>query len=518
MTDRGGLPPTSSSLALVMRGISKNFGATAALRQVDLELERGTVQALLGENGAGKSTLMKILSGAIQPDGGRMALEGAPYSPSNPLDGRRRGIAMIYQELNLAPHLSVEENLMLGRENHTWGFLRRVEMRRRVREALELVQHPEIEPEVPVGELSLAARQVVEIARALMERARILVMDEPTSSLSLEDTERLFLIIRRLAAEGVSLIYISHFLEEVQRVADSVTVLRDGQRTFSGRMDRVAVNDLIRLMVGQEVQQLFPRVDHALGDPVLVLSALKGRRMAAPVSFALRRGEILGLAGLIGAGRTETLRTLFGLDAVEAGGWTVFGRPPGRGGPARRIGQGLGFLSEDRQGEGLAVDQSLADNLTLSYFRPYHRAGILSLRRQRLAAQEWVARMNIKARSVLQPAGSLSGGNQQKIALARLLHQQADILLLDEPTRGIDVASKSQIYEWIGRLAKEGKSVIFVSSYFPELLGICDTVAIFHRGRIVDVRPAGDWDGPTLMAAAALGQVSPPGRAEERKG
>ena len=507
MTERAGSGPPPSVLPLAMRGISKNFGATEALRLVDLDVERGKVQALLGENGAGKSTLMKILSGAVRPDAGRMFLAGLPYAPANPLDGRRRGIAMIYQELNLAPHLSVEENLMLGREKQTLGFLRRAETRRRVREALELVHHPEIDPDVPVQELGIGARQVVEIARALVERARLLVMDEPTSSLSQEDTERLFQIIRRLAAEGVGLIYISHFLEEVQRVADSVTVLRDGQRIFSGRMDQVTLGDLIRLMVGQEVKQLFPKVDHVVGEPVMTLRSLKGRRMQAPVSFVLRRGEILGLAGLVGAGRTETLRTLFGLDEVEAGSWEAFGRPPGGGGPARRIKQGLGFLSEDRQGEGLALDRSVADNLTLSRFRPYSRWGILSLRRQRQAAEEWMARMNIKARSALQPLGNLSGGNQQKTALARLLHQQADIFLLDEPTRGIDVVSKSQIYEWIGRLAREGKSIVFVSSYFPELLGVCDTIAAFHRGRVTDVRPASGWDASSLMAASALGQA-----------
>jgi len=507
MTDRGGGSPPFSAPRLVMRGISKNFGATAALRRVDLEVQGGTVHALLGENGAGKSTLMKILSGALRPDGGQMFLDGVSYAPANPLDGRRRGIAMIYQELNLAPHLSVEENLMLGREKQTLGFLRRGEMRRRVGEALELVHHPEIEANVPVGELSIGARQVVEIARALMERARILVMDEPTSSLSQEDMDRLFQTIRRLAAEGVGLVYISHFLEEVQRVADSVTVLRDGQRIFFGRMEQVTLNDLIRLMVGQEVKQLFPKVDHTLGQPVLSLTSLKGRRMSRPVSFELRRGEILGLAGLVGAGRTETLRALFGLDTVQAGRWEVFGRIAGRGGPARRIRQGLGFLSEDRQVEGLAMDQSLADNLTLSHFRPYSRMGVLNLRRQRRAAEEWTVRMNIKVRSVLHPVASLSGGNQQKIALARLLHQQADILFLDEPTRGIDVVSKSQVYEWIGRLAREGKSVIFASSYFPELLGVCDTIAAFHRGRVVDVRPAADWNNADLMAAATLGQA-----------
>jgi ribose transport system ATP-binding protein len=494
--------------ALAMRGISKSFGATRALDQVDFELKTGQVHALLGENGAGKSTLMKILSGAIKPDAGSMLLEGAAYVPSGPLDGRKRGISMIYQELNLAGHLSVEENILLGREPRTLGFLDRKAMRAGVLAALELVHHPEISPRVPVKTLSVGAKQVVEIARALYDKARILVMDEPTSSLSLEDMERLFEIIHRLKDEGVSIIYISHFLEEVQRVADAVTVLRDGRRVHQGDMKGVSLDDLVRMMVGQEVKEMFPRLPHRTGDVIVAARELKGRRMTAAVSLGLRRGEILGVAGLIGSGRTETLRTLFGLDAVEGGVVEVSGVAARKATPSTRIGQGMGFLSEDRQGEGLALPLSLADNLTLSRFGPYTRHGFLRVKQQMRAAEEWIRRMNIKARHGRQPVMSLSGGNQQKVALARLLHQEAAILLLDEPTRGIDVVSKSQIYEWIGRLAQEGKAVLFVSSYFPELLGVCDRIAAFHRGQVVDVKPAGEWNEHGLMTAATMGRAA----------
>jgi ABC-type sugar transport system ATPase subunit len=502
------MPESGPPPVLRMAEISKAYGATRALDGVTFELGRGEVHALLGENGAGKSTMMKVLSGAVAPDSGRMSLDGRPYAPSGPLDGLRSGISMIYQELNLAPHLTVEENVMLGREAHAGGWLDRGGMKARVREVLDLVHHPEISPDVPVRKLSVGAKQVVEIARALLNRSRILVMDEPTSSLSQEDSLRLFEIVRRLRDQDVSVIYISHFLEEVQKVADRFTVLRDGRNAGSGAMAGTSLEDIIRLMVGQDFSELFPRVPHDKGGVVVSLKGLKGARMGSPVSLELFRGEILGLAGLVGAGRTELLRTMFGLDPVEGGALVISGidRPGAR--PWTRIGQGFGLLSEDRQGEGLALPLSLADNLTLSRFSPYRRHGLLSLGRQRKAAAEWIGRMKIKAGGPLQKVLSLSGGNQQKVALARLLHQQAEVLLLDEPTRGIDVVSKAQIYEWIGELARQGKSVLFVSSYLPELLGVCDRIAVFYRGGLVEVRGAADWDAESLMAAATVGRAA----------
>lgn len=493
---------------LRMKNISKNFGATQALDDVDFEVKRGEVHALIGENGAGKSTLVKILSGALKADKGGMFLESAPYSPSNPLDGRRRGVSMIYQELNLAPHLTVEENIMLGKELHSWGFVRKKEMKEKVKEALEFVNHPEISPDVPVGKLSIGARQVVEIARALMGRATVIIMDEPTSSLSQEDSALLFQIIGRLKKQGVSVIYISHFLEEVQEVADSFTVLRDGQKVGSGKIENVSLEELIRLMVGQRVDEMFPRVEHEVGDELLTLEKLKGTHMQDDVSLSLHRGEIAGLAGLIGAGRTELMRTIFGLDAVVEGSVKIAYLSMSPSSPSQRIHQGVGYLSEDRQGEGLAQSRSLADNLTLSYFNPYTRFGFLHLKKRRAAVHDWIRKMKIKAQDPDQAVLSLSGGNQQKVALARLLHQEADILLLDEPTRGIDVASKSQIYEWMGQLASLGKTILFVSSYFPELLGICDRIAVFHRGHLVDIRPYSQWTAQGIMAAATTGKAA----------
>ncbi|MCX6570875.1 MAG: sugar ABC transporter ATP-binding protein [Candidatus Aminicenantes bacterium] len=494
---------------LRMAGVSKSFGATRALDGVTFELGRGEVHALIGENGAGKSTMMKILSGAIPPDAGRMEIDGRPYAPAGPADGLRGGISMIYQELTLAPHLTVEENIMLGREVHAAGWLDRKAMKRRVREALELVRHPEISPDVRVRKLSVGAKQVVEIVRALLNRARIVVMDEPTSALSQEDSQRLFEIIGKLKGQDVSVIYISHFLEEAQRVADSYTVLRDGRGVGSGRMEGTLLEDLIQLMVGQKFTRFFPKVEHAVGEVILSLDGLKGARMTSPVSLTLSRGEILGIAGLIGSGRTEMLRTLFGLDEAEGGSVVVSGFEMAGAKPWASISRGLGLLSEDRQGEGLALGRSVADNMTMSDFTPYRRHGFLRPGRQRRAVVEWIGKMKIKTKGPTQKVGDLSGGNQQKVALARLLHQKAAILLLDEPTRGIDVVSKAQIYEWIGELAREGKAVMFVSSYLPELLGICDRIAVFHRGGLVESRPTPEWDAPGLMAAATVGRAHP---------
>ncbi|MBN2199940.1 MAG: sugar ABC transporter ATP-binding protein, partial [Candidatus Aminicenantes bacterium] len=373
--------------------------------------------------------------------------------------------------------------------------------------ALDLIRHPEISPEATVGRLRLGLRQIVEIARALAEKARVLIMDEPTSSLSREDTEGLFRVIGRLSAEGVSIVYISHFLEEVRRAARTLTVLRDGRVAFSGPIGGLEAEDLVRLMVGREVKEAFPRGDRIPGEVVLRVRGLQSRRMAAPVDLILRRGEILGLAGLIGAGRTETLRAVFGLDRRMRGGLETGGLVKLRGGPRMMIRRGIGCLSEDRQTEGLALNRSVTDNLTLSRLEPYVRCGILRLRARRRAAEEWAERMNIRAHSVEMPVESLSGGNQQKVALARLLHQEADILLLDEPTRGIDIVSKTQIYEWMNRLAASGKSVIFVSSSFPELIGVCDRIAVFHRGRVVEERPVSGWDEQNLTACAAVGRA-----------
>jgi ribose transport system ATP-binding protein len=492
---------------LSMVDVFKRFGSTQALRGVSLEVLPGEVHALVGENGAGKSTLMKILSGAERPDQGHMLLDGAPYHPANPQEARRRGVAMIYQELALAPHLDVESNVMLGMEERRWSFVRHRCQRPRVEAALALLHHPEIRPETIVARLGPGARQLVEVARALVGAARIIVLDEPTSSLSRQDAEHLFSVIHRLKADGVAVVYISHFLEEVQQVADRFTVLRDGRTAGIGMVAGTPAALIIEKMVGQSLEELYPRVPHDIGPPVLRVESLAGQRAPLAVDVTLHRGEILGVFGLIGAGRTEFLRVLFGLEPAVAGRVELGGHSRRQATPRQQIRAGVGLLSEDRKHEGLALSQSVGDNLTYSHLAPYARWGWLHLRRRRAAVAQWLARLQIRCQGPEQPVRELSGGNQQKVALGRLLHQGAQILLLDEPTRGVDVASKAEIYRRIGELAREGKSVILVSSYLPELLGVCDRLAVMSRGRLGAPRAVKDWSAEQVMAAATGGVV-----------
>jgi len=487
-------------------GISKSFGHNLVLDKVDFTLSPGEVHALLGENGAGKSTLIKVLSGAHKPDSGQMFVSGREYRPASPLDGRQQGMAVIYQELNLAPHLTVEENIMLGQEEANLGWVQKRRSREKIIKVLEFLHHPEISPDIPVRKLTVGARQVVEIARALMSEARILVMDEPTSSLSQEDTRRLFEIIRKLREEGVGIIYVSHFLEEVLEVADRFTVLRDGKVAGCGRVGETSVEELIQLMIGRRISELYPRMPHKAGEVFLRCEGIKSATMNQPLSIELHRGEILGIAGLVGSGRTEFLRALFGLDRLESGLAVISGEEFKPESPQTSIHRGLGLLSEDRQVEGLAVRMSLADNLTLSRLNPYVGFCFFNSKKQKAAVLEWINKINIKARSPEQKVWTLSGGNQQKVALARLLHQEAEVFLLDEPTRGIDVMSKAQIYELMGKLAAADKGVIFVSSYLPELLGVADRIAVFHRGQLVEIRPASEWTEASLMKAAITGK------------
>jgi ribose transport system ATP-binding protein len=391
---------------------------------------------------------------------------------------------------------------MLGMEQSRWGFLRRAEHRRRVQEALAVLQHPEIHPDSSVARLSPGAQQLVEIARALLVDVRLLVLDEPTSALTQEDARRLFALVRRLRQRGVTIVYISHFLEEVQEIADRFTVLRDGRSVGGGAVAEFSLDRILTLMVGRSLTEQFPRVPHALGEPVLHVKDLAGVPLPRGVSLTLHRGEILGLAGIVGAGRTELLRTIFGLDAVRRGDILVKAVRTTAANPRLRIEQGVGLLSEDRKGEGLALAQSIADNLTYSWLRPYSRFGWLSLRRRRQRVQDWLTRLGVRCTGPEQTVGELSGGNQQKIALGRLLHQEADVLLLDEPTRGVDIGSKAEIYRLIGALAAQGKAVLFVSSYLPELLGVCDHLTVMTRGRLSPVRPVSEWRPEEVMAYA----------------
>jgi ribose transport system ATP-binding protein len=494
-----------STPRLRMTGVAKAFGATRALKSVSLEVAPGEVHALIGENGAGKSTLMKILSGAFPADAGTIELDGIPFQPANPENARACGIGMIYQELTLAPHLSVEENILLGREPARWGWLSRSRGRELARAALSELHHETIPLDQLVHRCTIAEQQIVEIARSLVTEPRVLIMDEPTSSLAQVDTENLFQAITRLKNRGVSIVYISHFLEECQRVSDRYTVLRDGESVGSAEMAGESLEKIIRLMVGRDLDEIYPELPHSIGKPVLELRSMAGEKKPRAASLTLREGEILGIAGLIGAGRTEMLRACFGLDRIRGGSIAVFGRETTHAKPCDRLAQGIGLLSENRKEEGLMLNRSVADNLTFTRLDQLGRLGFISGRKQRRQTSLWMEQLSIRARDSFQPVTQLSGGNQQKVALGRLLNHQAKIFLLDEPTRGIDVGSKAQIYQLMGRLAAEGKSIIFVSSYLPELLGVCDTIAVMCRGVLSAAKPASEWTEQAIISAA-IGQ------------
>ena len=492
--------------ALKLSNIHKSFGPTIALDGVDLELREGEVHALIGENGAGKSTLMNVVAGSLQPDNGSMEINGRPYTPSNPLDARTHGIALIHQELSLCPHLTVAENVLMGIESSRLGWLDRNRLFARTNEVLQTFHHAGIRPEKRVGDLSVAARQIVEISRAIAAQARIILMDEPTSSLQREDVVHLFKLIRKLSAEGISVIYISHFLEEVRQIADRFTVLRDGRSVATGEIATTSDDELIAKMVGRAQESLFPVRTRPSGAPETILEV---RDLASPpllknASFDLRRGEILGIAGLMGSGRTPLLRTIFGLNRHENGSILINNKtlPSGRSTPAMRLIEGFGYLSEDRKGDGLTLNQSIADNVTVTRFDSCSRWGWLDLGAQRRQAEKLVNALKIRTRGVQQEVGALSGGNQQKVVVGRLLHQDADVLLLDEPTRGIDIGSKAQVYETIAECAANNKAVLMVSSYLPELFGMCDRLAVMSRGRLSEVRPIDQWTPETVLQAA----------------
>jgi ribose transport system ATP-binding protein len=450
--------------------IRKSFGATVALDGVDFAVAAGEVHALIGENGAGKSTLMKILAGAHRADAGAITIDGRPFAPRNPIEARAAGVAMIYQELTLASHLTVEQNVVLGHEPRALGWVRRRAMREAALASLAELGRSDLAPGRRVGELSPGDQQIVEIARALGLGARILVLDEPTSSLTRRDVTNLFAVIRKLAKGGVGVVYISHFLDEIREIADRFTVLRDGRAGGSGRVSETPTETIIEMMVGRRLAELYPRIPRSPGAVVLRHGA-----------FDLRAGEVFGIAGLVGAGRTEFLRGLV----------------------AR--GHGIGLLSEDRKGEGLALGLPIDVNVTLSKLGPVSRLGWISFAKRAAAARRWMEKLAVRARGPSQRVGDLSGGNQQKVALARLLHHDVDVLLLDEPTRGIDVGSKAEIYRLIGELAARGKAVVFVSSYLPELLGVCDRIAVMRRGKLGAAKEASAWTEESLLAEATLG-------------
>ena len=466
-----------------MRAISKSFGATRALLDVDLSVHCGEVHALVGENGAGKSTLVKILAGAEKRDAGTIHLAGKRFEPRHPAHTLAAGIVVIYQELNLAGHLNAAENIFLGQEETAAGFL----LDRQAAESAHKLLHllgVDFDVTRLVRELSVAQRQMVEIARALAGNAQVVVMDEPTATLAPDEAEHLFTVISHLKRRGVGVIYISHRMEEIFRVADRYTVLRDGVFVRTGPVSETTREDLIAAMVGRQLTELYPRTEHARGETVLDLRSLTRRGRLQDVSLTVRRGEIVGVAGLVGSGRTELLRAVFGLDPVDSGEVVVAGKRLSPLNPRTATRAGISLLSEDRAGEGLAFQLPISANVTLSRLDKILWRSLLNLALERREVTALAGELGTKMRSVDDGPLTLSGGNQQKIIVARALFAECDVVLFDEPTRGIDVGAKSDIFRLIGRMAAEGKGIVMVSSYLPELLGVADTIAVMCDGRL----------------------------------
>jgi rhamnose transport system ATP-binding protein len=474
------------TLLLELNNVSKSFAGVQALRGVSFDLRPGEVHALVGENGAGKSTLVKIITGAHQTDEGTLTVAGELVTDNDPVRARARGIAAIYQQPALFPDLTVAENLALGREpTGLWRWVRWGGRRRQARELLARIGAC-LHPDTEVRDLTMPEQQLLEIARALGARARILIMDEPTASLGDREVENLFRIIRELREQGVGIIYISHRLEELPRIADRVTALRDGCLVGTQPMSRTNRADLIRMMVGRELSAVFPKVAVEPGEEVLRVRNL-GCRTARihGVDLSVRAGEIVGLAGLVGAGRTELARVLFGITPADTGEIVLGGKPVTIDAPTRAIEQGIAYVPEDRRRHGVILEMPVVANTTLAVLRQVANRGWLDTRRERVVARSFVDRLGIKTPSLDTPVGNLSGGNQQKVALARWLAAQPRLLILDEPTQGVDVGAKAEIHRLMSELAAQGMAILMISSELPEIIGMSDRVAVMHGGTVV---------------------------------
>src|SRR6266567_1542695 len=501
---------TSATPLVQLNHVSKSFGPVQVLKDVSLEMFRGEVLCLAGENGAGKSTLIKILTGAVSRDAGEYLIDGKDAGSPSPAQARALGVGVVYQELSLLPDVSVEENLLMGHLPAIRGIVKKGELRARATKMLERVGLNRVDPGMLVSDLTVATRQMVEIAKVLGADARIVIFDEPTTALSEEDAQHLLQLINRLKKEeGVAVLYVTHRLEEIFEIGDRITVLRDGQFITTAPTNQFTHDTLIRSMVGRQIEALYPERQHKqFGRTVLAVQGLRLQGSPYPINLEVHAGEIVGLGGLVGAGRTETVRAIFGADPIEAGKVIVDGTPLHQGSPAQAVKAGLGLLTEDRKELGILADLSLRENVTIADLSEVSRLSVISQRQEVSLVQQLVPRLRLKYHSTEQTISSLSGGNQQKVLLSRWLATKAKVLLLDEPTKGVDVGAKADIYTIIGDLAAHELGIVVVSSYLPELLGICDRVVVLHDFGVTGELPIEDATEEEVLRLASSTPVS----------
>ncbi|MGK3141683.1 sugar ABC transporter ATP-binding protein [Pantoea sp. C2G6] len=492
-----------NAFALEAEGISKFFPGVKALDNVSLRVRPGTVHALMGENGAGKSTLMKCLIGMYRPDKGTIRIKGEPVQFQDTMDALRSGISMIHQELNLVPYMTVAENIWLGREPMKFGFVDHARLNQ-VTQALLNRLNIRLKADRMVGELSIASQQMVEIAKAVSWDSDIVIMDEPTSALTETEVAHLFTIIRDLREQGKAIIYISHKMDEIFTITDEVSIFRDGSWIGSDQTAKYTRQSLITQMVGRELTQLFPKFNSAIGEEVLTVRNLTCKDRFTDVSFSVRRGEILGVAGLVGAGRSEVMESLFGMESFDSGEILIDGVPVTIDSPSTAIEKGMAFLTEDRKKSGLFLVLSVMENMSIVNMPEYSgKSGFVSHVKMAQDCMDQIRRLNIKTPTMDQIINNLSGGNQQKVLIARWLLAQPKILILDEPTRGIDVGAKAEIYRLISELANRGVAIIMVSSELPEILGMSDRVMVMHGGRITGILDKEEADQETILSLAS---------------
>ncbi|WP_050614477.1 sugar ABC transporter ATP-binding protein [Bacillus testis] len=493
-------------MKIEMRDIHKAFGTNQVLTGVDFDLEPGEVHALMGENGAGKSTLMNVLTGLHSLDQGIIVIDGKETKYENAKEAENNGIAFIHQELNVWPEMTVLENLFIGKELRTsFGLLKSKEMR-----AMAKRQFEELAVTIPLdaiaGSCSVGEQQMIEIAKALMTQAEVIIMDEPTAALTEREIEKLFEVIESLKSKGVSIVYISHRMEEIFAICDRITVMRDGKTVDTKPIPETSFDEVVTKMVGRELKDRFPERNVKLGEVILEVKGLTNTRSFQDISFSVREGEVVGVSGLMGAGRTEIMRSIFGIDPLEAGEIWLNGKKTTIKNPAQAVAQGIGFITEDRKDEGLVLDFSIRENMALPNLKSFSPKGVIDRKAEGDFVDMLIKRLSIKTESGETSAGNLSGGNQQKVVIAKWIGIGPKVLILDEPTRGVDVGAKREIYQLINELTERGVAIVMVSSELPEILGMSDRILVVHEGRISGELMKADATQEKIMTLATGGQ------------